>query len=166
VAPFFLLLMLLMLPMAALAGSPVPDQQPATDPVSIERIRTALEKAPVVPLKGVDERPNFRVEIRERQIIDELLQRLKFESGPPVPGGLYAYQQLQALFPKLDAPQRIPAMGGLPLLPIGHAIVKAVSNARRTRAEEAAREEVQRALDEFWASQDKPSTDKKDPIKR
>jgi len=77
---------------------------PLSLPVSLDKIRDALQQPPVEPLKGLNERPQFRVEIRERQKIEELLQGLKFNSGPAVPGGLYAYEQQQVLFPKVDNP--------------------------------------------------------------
>ncbi len=146
----------------ALGQESISQGQPTqSDPVSVKRIRAALERLPAQAPTLLDERPNFRIEIRERQRVDELLQSLKIDNGPRVPGGLYAYDQQLALFPKLDSPGRFTPVGGVNLLPAGRAIAGAISNLRRARAEKAAHEEVQRALDEFWAAQGKAPPDKK-----
>src|SRR5438874_5038219 len=83
-----------------------PDAPALNLPVSVNRIRQALAQPaePLKGLKGVDETPTFRVEIRERLKIEELLQSLNFKSGPAVPGGLYAYEQQRQLFPSVDNP--------------------------------------------------------------
>jgi hypothetical protein len=47
-------------------------------------------------------------------------------------------------------------MFALDLLSIGSAVQKAVANARRSRAEQAARDEVRRALTEFCATHECP----------
>ena len=90
-------------------ASPDARQEPEADrpsdlPVSLDKIRGALAQLPAEPLKGLDERPMFRVTIRERQRIDDLLKTLKFDSGLAVPGGLYAYEQQQNLVPKVQNP--------------------------------------------------------------
>src|SRR5438094_471861 len=91
------------------ATSPAKDTGAADDqtsklPVSLDKIRQALEQPPAEPLRGLDERPLFRVEIRERQRIEDLLQSLKFDSGPAIPGGLYGYEQQRIMFPSVDNP--------------------------------------------------------------
>jgi hypothetical protein len=130
-------------------------------PVSLDRIKQALEQPPAEPLRGLDERPHFRVQIQERQKIEELLGTLKFDSGPAVPGGLYGYQQQQSIWPKVDNPLVQPYaafnQGQLATILIenlleqyfGPKMIKGIADASRARAEEAAREEVQRALAEF-----------------
>lgn len=148
--------------------------RPAADrsdlPVSLDKIREALAQLPVEPLKGidgVDERPLFRVEIRERQRIEELLEALKFDSGPAVPGGPYAYEQQQNLFPKVNNPLAQPygafrqgellqvSLTTLIASYLAGRIVNAATAAERARVEEAAREEVRQALEEFLAAQPK-----------
>jgi hypothetical protein len=142
-------------------------------PVSLDNIRKALALAPAEPLKGVgplkepDARPLFRSLVRERLRIEELLQTLKFNSGPAVPGGLYGYEQQQILFPKVDNPLAQPygafSQGELVQISLTTIIAKyltgqivhAVTSAERARAEEAAREEVRRALEDYWAAQDR-----------
>jgi hypothetical protein len=47
---------------------------------------------------------------------------------------------------------------GVDLLAIGRLFGSGLSNAKRARAEAAAREEVRRAVDEFWIAQGKPPT--------
>jgi hypothetical protein len=134
-------------------------------PVSLDRIRGVLEQAPTEPLRGLDEKPTFQLEIRERQRIEELLATLTFNSGPAVPGGLYGYEQRQTVFPKTSYPEMQPygvfSQGQLATVLfenviekyLGGTIVDGVSNLRRAEAEEAARQEVARALAEFWAYQ-------------
>ena len=145
------------------------DGQTSNLPVSLDKIRQALEQAPVEPLRGLDERPLFRVEIRERQRIEDLLQSLKFDSGPAVPGGLYGYEQQRIMFPSVDNPlaqpwsaftqpelARVTAYSIIETL-ISKYLVKrmlsAVTAAERASAEQAAREEVARAIAEYCAAQ-------------
>src|ERR1700726_4589494 len=85
-------------------SSPSKDAAELTLPVSLAKIREALAVAPAEPIKGLDEQPHFRVEIQERQKIEALLDTLDFKGGPPVPGGLYAYDQQQRMSPKVDNP--------------------------------------------------------------
>ena len=75
-------------------------------PVSLGKIRDALERAsaPGLLLKNVQDTPTFRIEIRERQKIEELLATLDFKSGPTPPGGVYAYEQQRVMFPAVDNP--------------------------------------------------------------
>lgn len=142
-------------------SSSADDGQPAPLPVSLTRIRQALEQAPAEPLHGLDESPHFRVQIRERQRIETLLQSLNFNSGPPVPGGLYAYQQQQVVFPPVQYPMMQPysafTQGQLTTIAIenvleqyiGPRALKEIAAASRDTAEEAARDEVRRALARF-----------------
>ena len=137
-------------------------------PVSLDKIREALAEAPAEPLRGLDEKPHFRVQIQERQKFEALLDRLKFDSGPAVPGGLYFYDQQQRLFPKVDNPllQPYAAFNQGELLQVmittlvekylAARLVGAVTSAERAHAEEEARKEVARALDEFWAARAQP----------
>ncbi len=133
-------------------------------PVSLDKIREALAEAPAERLKGLDVKPHFRVQIQERQKFEALLETLKFNSGPAIPGGLYGYDQQQRLFPKVDNPlvQPYAAFSQGELLQVmittlvekylAGRLVGAVTSAERARAEEEARKEVARALDEFWAA--------------
>jgi hypothetical protein len=135
-------------------------------PVSLDRIREALEQPPVEPLKGLDERPQFRVEIRERQKLDELIQSMDFKSGPAVPGGLYGYEQQQVLFPKVNNPLVQPyaafsqsqlAVTSLEALLekyLAGRVMNGLSSASRAAAQASARQEVERAIAEYCAAQE------------
>ena len=145
------------------------DDQTSKLPVSLDKIRQALQQPPVEPLRGLDERPLFRVEIRERQRIEDLLQSLKFDSGPAVPGGLYGYEQQRIMFPSVDNPlaqpwsaftqpelARITAYSIIETLIskyLAKRMFNAVTAAERASAEQAAREEVAHAIAEYCAAQ-------------
>ena len=49
-------------------------------PVSIDRIKGALEQAPTVPLIRLDDKPHFKIEVRERQKIriEDLIATMDF----------------------------------------------------------------------------------------
>jgi hypothetical protein len=119
-------------------------------PVSVARIRAGLERTQVLRLTLTDRKPDFRVDIRERRFEEDLLNRLDFRSGPVPPGGLYAFEQRQRIGP----PGIAQPLVMVDVLAIGQALHSAIANARRSSAERAAREEVQRALAEFCATHD------------
>jgi hypothetical protein len=145
------------------------DGQASNLPVSLDKIRQALEQPPVEPLRGLDERPLFRVEIRARQRIEDLLQSLKFDSGPVVPGGLYGYEQQRIMFPSVDNPlaqpwsafnqpelARVAALSFIETLItkyLAKRMFSAVTAAERASAEQSAREEVAHAIAEYCAAQ-------------
>jgi hypothetical protein len=136
-------------------------------PVSVNRIRQALAQPaePLIGLRGLDETPTFRVEIRERMKIEELLQSLNYKSGPAVPGGLYAYEQQRQLFNPVDYPYMQPysafSQGELITIVVENLVEKylagramhAISSAERARAEAAAKEEVSHAIADYCAGQ-------------
>jgi|WetSurMetagenome_2_1015567.scaffolds.fasta_scaffold439664_1 hypothetical protein len=150
------------------SGATSPSKQAGnsdTLPVSLDRIKQALEDTPTVPLAGLNETPQFKVEVQEHQRFEELVKTLNFNSGPPPPGGLYAYEQQQNVWSKQQHPEMQPygAFGQGQAFTIllenllekyfGGRVINAVANARDSAAEAAAREEVRRALTEYWASQ-------------
>jgi hypothetical protein len=134
-------------------------------PVSLDKIKDALNVPPSLPLRGLNDKPTFKIEVREKQQIkiDDLLASMDFKSGPAVPGGLYGYEQNRLAFPAVDNPLRQPyaAFSQSELLTIvienlaakylGGRALNAVTSAERARAEQSARDEVQRALADFWA---------------
>ena len=139
---------------------------PPNLPVSLDKIKDALTLPPaLLPLRGLNDTPTFKIEVREKQQIkiDDLLASMDFRSGPAVPGGLYGYEQNRLAFPAVDNPLRQPyaAFSQSELLTIvienlaarylGGRALNAVTSAERARAEQAARDEVQRALADFWA---------------
>jgi hypothetical protein len=136
-------------------------------PVSLDKIKEALAQTPAQPLRGLDEKPHFKIGVSEKQTFtfDDLLATMDFKGGPVVAGGLYAYELNRQAFPAVDNPLRQPyaAFNQAELLTIvienlaakylGGRALSAVSDAERARAEQAARDEVQRALADFRAAQ-------------
>ena len=134
-------------------------------PVSVTRIREALGTTPMLSLRTLDERPTFRMQIRERQKIEELLASLNFKAGPIPAGGLYMAEQNRVMFPSVDNPTRqtLGAFSQSELLTIlienlvgkylaGKAS-NAVSKADKSHAEAAAKEEVRSAVSYYCTSQ-------------
>lgn len=78
---------------------------------------------------------------------------LDFRSGPVPTGGLYGFEQRARLSSTPWGSQPIVAVD---LFSLGRLFGQGLSNAKRAHAEAAAREEVRRALDEFWIAQGKP----------
>ena len=145
------------------------EQTPLNLPISLEKIREGLSQpAPAEPLKGLTaaEQPTFRIVIAEQQKFEELLAKIKFDPpGPQVAGGIYAYEQQQRLFPRIDNPRVQPygafTTGQIATLAVEALIEKyiaekmahVIGGALRAQAEREAREEVARALAAYWASQ-------------
>ena len=149
------------------------DTKPATNlPVSLDKIKDALKQPPSpLSLRTIDETPTFRMQIIERQKIEELLATLFFKRAPgPLGGytpggGLYGFEQQRQMFPAVDNPLRQPyaafSQGELLTILIENLIgrylggraLDAVSHAERERAEAAAKEEVRSAVTQYCAAQ-------------
>src|SRR5207249_11230663 len=71
-------------------------------PVSVAKIREALEQTPAISLRALDERPTFRIQILERQKIEELLSSLNFKAGPVPAGGVGLCGQLAQVVTRVD----------------------------------------------------------------
>jgi hypothetical protein len=158
-------------------AAPVPDEasragdgKPANDresnlPVSLDKIREGLQQTPGIALRTIDERPIFKVQILERQKIEELLASLNFKAGPTPAGGVYMFEQQRVMFNPVDHPLMQPyaAFSGGELLTIlveniigkylGPKLVNGVSKLERARAEAAARDEVQAAVTQYCNAQ-------------
>ena len=134
-------------------------------PVSLDNIREGLERAPALSLRTLDERPTFRVQILERQKIEELLATLNFKAGPTPAGGVYMYEQQRQMFNPVDRPLMQPyaAFSTGELLTIlienlvgkylGGKAIESVSKMERARAEANAREEVRAAVAQYCNAQ-------------
>ena len=134
-------------------------------PVSLDKIKGALEQTPAISFRSLDERPTFRVMIRERQKLDELLATLNYKTGPTPAAGVYGYEMQRQQFPSVDNPLRQPyaAFNQPELLTIlienlvGHYLggkaINAISAAERAHAEAAARAEVRQAVGEYCSAQ-------------
>jgi hypothetical protein len=150
-------------PSAADASSPAQDEPNL--PVSLSKIRGALETTPLLNLSAVDERPTFRVQIQERQKLEELLATLKFKPEPVPAGGIYMAEQNRIMFPSVDNPLRQPlaAFNQPELLTIlienligkylGGKAINSITHAERARAEAAAKEDVRSAVAQYCGSQ-------------
>jgi hypothetical protein len=152
------------------ASSPAQDgtsTQSAKDqerlPVSVAKIRGALETAPLTSLWTIDERPTFRVQILERQKIEELLATLNFKTGPIPAGGLYMAEQQRVMFPSVDNPLRQPLaafnQSELLTILIENLVGKYLAGKAgkifdsRARAEAAAKDEVRAAVAQYCSAQ-------------
>jgi ribosomal protein L12E/L44/L45/RPP1/RPP2 len=134
-------------------------------PVSLDKIREGLQQTPAISLRTLDERPIFRIQILERQKIEELLASLNFKTGPVPAGGVYMYEQQRQMFNAVDRPLMQPyaAFSGGELITIlienlvgkylGGKMVDAVSKAERARAESNAKAEVRAAVQQYCNAQ-------------
>jgi hypothetical protein len=135
-------------------------------PVSLDKIKEALQQPPsTFSLRTIDERPTFRVQIQERQKIEELLATLNFKTAPAPGGGLYGFEQQRQMFPTVDNPLRQPyaafnqgelltiLIENLALKYLGGRAMNAITNAERARAQAAAKEEVRAAVAQYCAAQ-------------
>src|SRR5262245_4913723 len=152
-------------PPPATPSSSADDKKPEL-PVSLGRIREGLERpAPSgTMLKALDRQPDFRVEIREKQKLEELIASLDFKAGPTPAGGLYAFEQQRMLTPSVDNPLAQPYaafnQGQLMTILVENLVGKyfagkalsAISKAQRESAEEAARRQVAEAIAEYCAA--------------
>ncbi len=144
------------------ADGPVPFNLP----ISLDKIRQALSK-PAEPLKGVNitDQPTFHVDITEQQKFEEMLSKIHFETGgPQVVGGNYAYEEQRRLFPPIANPLVQPyaafktgelatiAVEGLVEKFVAEPLAHSLSALIREKVEREAREEVARALAEYWAA--------------
>ncbi len=147
-----------------------PDQDaaaPATSlPVSLDQIRKDLAKGEAGEgLRGLNQTPHFKVEIVEQpQNWAPTFDKRDF-SSPAVPGGNYAYELQQLMFPKTRYPLAQPyaAFSQGELLTVSLTtllqqlltpqVVKSVEAAQRRHDEQAARDELARALKEYCAAQ-------------
>jgi hypothetical protein len=157
---------------AVLLASPAVAQPQTTAagdqlPVSLDKIRTALEQPPPEPLRGLNDVPNFKVSIEEKQRVklEDLINGLDFKSGPVPPGGLYAFEQQRQMFPAVDNPLRQPysefsqpelltvLSENLAVQYLAGRAANAITSAERARAQAQAREEVARAVVDYCAAQ-------------
>jgi len=133
--------------------------------VSLDRIRGQLAKPPAEALKGLNDTAHFRVVIEERQKFQDLIASLKFDSGPPIPGGREMYEQQQRLFPSVTNPLVQPyaafTQGELVQVLVtsmmqrlfAGRILNSITAAEREHAEARARAEASRAIADYCAAQ-------------
>ncbi|HWF86951.1 MAG TPA: hypothetical protein VG222_18975 [Vicinamibacterales bacterium] len=161
---------------AAAAGQPPAEpssEQPATSPaqdagnlpVSLDKIKEALAQPSPGPLRGLDE-AQFKTSVSEKQTIsvEDLIATMDFNGGPAVAGGVYAYEVNKQTFPAVDNPSRQPygafnqpelltvVIENLAAKYLGGRALNAVSSFERVRAEQAARDDLQQAIADYWAA--------------
>ena len=142
-----------------------PQNQELNLPVSLEKIKEQLQQPSVLQIHTPDERAMFRVQILEKQKIEDLIASLKFKDAP-IPAGGVQMQELQRIwFNPVDNPlvQPFAAFNQGELLTIlienlvrkyiGGKALNAISSAERARAEAAAREEVRTAIAQYCNAQ-------------
>ena len=144
--------------------------EPLNLPVSVDKIKEALQQTPAISLLTIDERPTFRMQILERQKIEELLASLNFKAGPVPAGGVYMYEQQRQIFNAVDRPLMQPyaAFNQGELLTIlienlvgkylGGRAIDAISKAERVHAEAVAKEEVRTAVEQYCNAQPNAGT--------
>ena len=134
-------------------------------PVSLDRIRGKLDQPPPT-LRGLNEVPNFKVEVQEKQKLEDLIAAIfKDVKKVSVPaGGLYMQEMQRQWWPAGDNPLMQPYaafnQGQLATIVVenivGHLLagpaMRALSSAERAIAEHNAREEVHRAIAEYCAA--------------
>ena len=149
---------------AGTAGQDTKDQT-LNLPVSLDKIKEQLQQTPALQIHTPDEGTIFRVQILERQKIEELLATLKFKREYVPAGGIRMQEQQRVMFPPVDNPQvqQLGAFNQGELLTIlienlvgkylGGKALNAISSAERARAEAAAREEVRTAVAQYCNAQ-------------
>jgi hypothetical protein len=147
------------------APSPAQDRAQPNLPVSVDRIRKALEQPGAGLNLKLPDNPTFRIEIQERSRLQDLLATLDFRGGPTPAGGVYAAEMQRVMFPSVSNPLRQPyaAFSQPELLTIiienllGKYLIGkafgAITSAERERAELAAREEVRQTIALYCAGQ-------------
>lgn len=155
-------------PQASAATEPASQPRSEHDapdlPVSLDRIREGLARPPALPsLRALERIPDFRTQVEGWR--SELFRPEDVQPGPIPAGGLYAYE-IQRLFNNsVDNPLRQPyaAFSQGQLLEVAlmsvvqtlaaRTATRTIMTARRAAQERAAREEVERAMAEFCATQ-------------
>jgi len=151
------------------SSAPADAKTRADLPVSLDRIREGLDRptsgANGMTLKALDKQPDFRVEIREKRKLEELIASLDFKSGPTPAGGVRMQEQQRVVFNPVDHPLMQPyaVFGQGQLLTIlvenlvrqylADKVGNAISKSERARAEAQARDEVRAAVGEYCNAQ-------------
>lgn len=136
-------------------------------PVSLDKISRKLEQPPAPTLRGLNEVPNFTVEVHEKQKLEDLVAAIfKDVKKVPVPaGGVYMQEMQRQWWPSVDNPLMQPYaafnQGQLLTIVVEDVVgkylagpaMRALSSAERAVAERTAREEVRQAIAAYCADQ-------------
>jgi hypothetical protein len=155
------------------AASPEQDAKsvpPLNLPVSLDHIKQQLAHPPARQLLGLDDRPTFNVEVQDHHKLEDLLTSLDFKSGPSPAGGIWANELQRVQFPSVDNPLRQPyaafSQPELATVIVENLVGKyllgrafdSIASAERTRVENAAKEEVRQAINDYCAAQPNRTT--------
>jgi hypothetical protein len=155
---------------AAPSTSPAAGASTAQDfdlPVSLDRIRGKLEQPPA--LRRLDDVPNFKVEVQEKQKVEDLIAAIfKDVKGVYVPPeGIYMQETERqwalalAENPLLEQPYASFSGGQIVAITVENVVgrllagpaMRALSKAQRAAALSAAREEVRAAVAQYCTAQ-------------
>jgi hypothetical protein len=172
--PLFFLVVAAVLSSPTTSAQNVPSSPPTSTaqdapsldlPVSLDRIRQLLARAPVEPLIGGPGRqPDFKITIEERRYLETVLESLRVKPEPAPAGGLYGYETQQQVNNMRNSPLTRPyaAFSSSELLQVSltsilSALVMkymtdSVKAMSRAQAEAAAREEVQHAIADYCSA--------------
>ena len=144
------------------ASTPQDEAPSQALPVSIDRIRELLARAPAESvIRGLDRQPDYKITVEERRFLKDILESLDVKTGPAPPGGLYAYEMQQQVWNTRNSPLVRPyaaftsgELAQVSITSILGALVtryltNGVMNLSRTEAENLAREDVRRAIEEY-----------------
>jgi len=150
------------------ASPPQDDKKPELNlPFSLERIKKELQQEPSPLLRGLDDRPMFKLEVQEKTKVslEDLINSLEFKAGPVPAGGIHMQEMLRQQFNPTSNPLAQPYaafnQGELLTVLVENLVGKyfagkasnAITGAMRDRAVAAARAEVQQAINDFCAAQ-------------
>jgi hypothetical protein len=136
-------------------------------PVSLDKIKKELEQPPPQLLRGLDDKPTYKLEVREKPKVslDDLMRSLDFKAGPVPAGGVYAAELQRQVFNPTNNPLSQPYaafnQGELLTILVENLVGKylagkasnAITSAMRDRAVATAHAEVQQAVVEYCAAQ-------------
>jgi hypothetical protein len=136
-------------------------------PVSLDKIKKELEQPPPQLLRGLNDKPTYKLEVREtpKVSLDDLIRSLDFKAGPVPAGGVYAAELQRQTFNPTNNPLSQPYaafnQGELLTIIVENLVGKylagkasnAITGAMRDRAVAAAHEEVRQAVTEYCVAQ-------------
>jgi hypothetical protein len=136
-------------------------------PVSLDKIKKELEQPPPQLLRGTDDKPTFKLEVKEKSKIslDDLIKSLDYKAGPVPAGGVYAAELNRQVFNPTNYPFMQPysafSTGELVTILVENLVGKylagkasnAITGATRDHAVAAARAEVEQAIADYCAAQ-------------
>jgi hypothetical protein len=149
-------------PVVAAASSTSQDATALDLPVSFDRIRELLARAPAESLlQGLDRQPDFSITVEERRFLKDILETLDVKAAPAPPGGLYGYETDRQVSNTRSSPLARPyaaftsgELAQLSLTSIVSALVtryltNGVRRYTRTQAEALAQADVRQAIDDY-----------------